>query len=109
MSAAWWMLIGAGALEIVWAMLFKRAFENDHVITIVTLIAMIASFSLLAEAMKEIPVGTAYAVWTGIGAVGAAIFGMILYKEPATAARILCIALIVAGIAGLKLTAAPAA
>ncbi|MBI1250773.1 MAG: QacE family quaternary ammonium compound efflux SMR transporter [Alphaproteobacteria bacterium] len=105
MSNAWWMLLGAGALEIVWASLFKRAFENDHVITAITLTAMIASFSLLADAMKEIPIGTAYAVWTGIGAVGAAIVGMIIYKEPATFARILCIVLIVAGIAGLKLTA----
>ncbi|MDX2237479.1 MAG: multidrug efflux SMR transporter [Hyphomonadaceae bacterium] len=106
MSAAWWMLLGAGALEIVWAMLFKRAFQNDHTITAITLAAMAASFALLAEAMKSIPVGTAYAIWTGIGAVGAAVFGILIYKEPATAARIACIALIVAGIAGLKLTSA---
>jgi quaternary ammonium compound-resistance protein SugE len=64
---------------------------------------MAVSFFFLSLALKSLPVGTAYAVWTGVGAVGTAILGIILFAEPATAARLLCIALIVAGIAGLKL------
>jgi quaternary ammonium compound-resistance protein SugE len=66
---------------------------------------MLASFWCLAQAVKALPLGTSYAIWTGIGAVGTAILGMILFKEPATLARALCILLIVAGIVGLKLTA----
>jgi quaternary ammonium compound-resistance protein SugE len=66
---------------------------------------MILSFIALAQAVRTIPLGTAYAVWTGIGAVGAAAAGIILFQEPRTAARLVCIVLIVAGIAGLKLTA----
>lgn len=72
--------------------------------SIVTAILMIASFYFLSLAVKSLPIGTAYAVWTGIGTVGAAILGMILFDEPRNFARILCIALIIAGIAGLKLT-----
>jgi quaternary ammonium compound-resistance protein SugE len=70
-----------------------------------TALAMVASVVLLALAMRTLPVGTAYAVWTGIGAVGTALLGIVLFGEPATFARLGCIALIVAGIAGLKLTA----
>ena len=69
----------------------------------VTALAMVISVVLLASAMKTLPVGTAYAVWTGIGAVGTVLLGILLFDEPATVARLACIALIVAGIAGLKL------
>jgi quaternary ammonium compound-resistance protein SugE len=65
---------------------------------------MLASFWCLSQAMKTLPLGTSYAVWTGIGAVGTAVVGMVLFKEPSTVARLLCIVLIVAGIVGLKLT-----
>ena len=74
-----------------------------HLYTGITLVAAWLSFGLLGLAMKSLPLGTAYAVWTGIGAVGAAVLGMVLFKEPATAARILCILAIVGGILGLKL------
>jgi quaternary ammonium compound-resistance protein SugE len=67
---------------------------------------MITSFQFLSMALKTLPIGTAYAIWTGIGAVGTAILGMIIFNEPRDVSRILCILLIVAGIAGLKLTAA---
>ncbi|MBL8549414.1 MAG: multidrug efflux SMR transporter [Hyphomonadaceae bacterium] len=105
MSTQWWALIGAGVLEIVWASMFKNAFKNDHVITAITIAAMIGSFELLWVAMRSIPVGTAYAVWTGIGAVGAATIGIVAFNEPATALRLGCIALILAGIIGLKVAA----
>ena len=105
MSPHWWALLGAGLLEIVWASLFKHAFKSNHVITAITIAAMIGSFELLWTAMKTIPVGTAYAVWTGIGAVGAATVGIIAFNEPATALRLGCIALILAGIIGLKVAA----
>jgi quaternary ammonium compound-resistance protein SugE len=73
-----------------------------HVYTGITLVAAWLSFGLLGLAMKSLPLGTAYAVWTGIGAVGAAVLGMVLFKEPASAARIVCILAIVGGILGLK-------
>jgi quaternary ammonium compound-resistance protein SugE len=94
----------AGLLEVVWAAGFKFAFKGDHAITAGVLAAMAASFGLLYEAMKVLPVGTAYAVWTGVGAVGAAIVGIVWLKEPATALRIASIAMIVGGVIGLKLS-----
>jgi quaternary ammonium compound-resistance protein SugE len=109
MTLHWWALVGAGLLEIAWAAGFKFAFRNDHAITAVTLAAMIASFWLLSVAMRTIPVGTAYAVWTGIGAAGAAIVGIVFLKEPATALRIASIAAIVGGVIGLKLSAGASA
>ena len=109
MSMHWWALLGAGLLEVAWAAGFKFAFREDHAITAATLAAMIASFWLLSIAMRALPVGTAYAIWTGIGAVGAAIVGIVFLKEPATALRILSIAAIVGGVIGLKLSAGPAA
>ena len=103
-STAWAMLFAAGVLEIVWAIGMKNSAGFTRLgPSIVTIVAAIGSFWLLTLAVKVLPVGTAYAAWTGIGAVGAAVLGMILFKEPATAARIFCIVLIVAGIAGLKL------
>jgi len=104
MSLHWWALLGAGLLEIAWAAGFKFAFRDNDTITVATLAAIIGSFWLLSIAMRELPVGTAYAIWTGIGAVGAAIVGIVFLKEPATALRIASIAAIVGGIVGLKLS-----
>jgi quaternary ammonium compound-resistance protein SugE len=103
-SNAWLMLIIAGVLEVVWASMFKFAFRSNHPLTAATVIAMALSFWFLSLAMRSIPVGTAYAVWTGIGAAGAAIVGVLLYKEPATAIRIVSIAAIVGGVVGLRLS-----
>jgi quaternary ammonium compound-resistance protein SugE len=103
-SMAWTLLVVAGLLEIVWSVSMKASEGfTRHLYTGITLVAAWLSFWLLGLAMKSLPVGTAYAIWTGIGAVGAAILGMVLFKEPVTAARIVCIAAIVAGILGLKL------
>lgn len=101
---SWAYLVLAGMLEIVWAIGLKytQGFTRLWPST-VTLAAMVASIWFLALALRTIPVGTGYAVWTGIGAVGTAILGIALFAEPATAARLACIGLIVAGILGLKL------
>lgn len=103
---SWIYLFAAGALEIFWAvgLKYSQGF-TDVKWSSATILGMIASFWVLSLAMRELPLGTAYAVWTGIGAVGTAIFGMALFNEPKDAARIACIVLIVCGIAGLKLTA----
>ena len=104
MSNAWLLLIAAGLLEVVWAIGLKYTEGFSRLVpSVITIAAMIASVWLLAMALKSIPVGTGYAVWTGIGAVGTAILGIILFNEAATIARIACIGLIVAGIFGLKL------
>ena len=101
---SWTYLIIAGVLEIVWAIGLKYTDGFSKLMpSVITIAAMIASVVFLALALKTIPVGTGYAVWTGIGAVGTAILGIVLFAEPATAARIGCIALIVAGIVGLKI------
>lgn len=101
---AWLALTIAGLLEVVWAIGLKytEGFTRFWP-SLITGGAMIASVWLLGLALKTIPVGTGYAVWVGIGAVGTAILGMVLLGEPANLARILCILLIVAGIVGLKL------
>ena len=101
---AWTYLFVAGVLEIVWAVGLKytEGFTRP-VPTVITAVALVASIVFLALALRTIPVGTGYAVWTGIGAVGTAILGIVLFAEPATAARLGCIGLIVAGIVGLKL------
>ena len=94
----------AGVLEIVWAIGLKYTEGFTRLVpSAITIAAMIASIWFLALALRTIPVGTGYAVWTGIGAVGTAILGIVLFAEPATAARVACIAVIVAGILGLKL------
>ena len=102
---AWLILLAAGLLEIVWAtgLRFTDGFSR-LVPTVIVLAIAWASFYLLALAMREIPMGTAYAIWTGIGATGVAILGILWFKEPATAARLGFIALIVVGIVGLKWT-----
>jgi quaternary ammonium compound-resistance protein SugE len=101
---AWVYLLVAGLLECAWAIGLKYTdgFTRPWP-SVLTLAAMAASFFLLAEAMKTIPVGTAYAVWTGIGAVGVALLGMALFGEPRDLARLVCLLLIVCGIGGLKL------
>ena len=106
-SISWLILLVAGLLEIVWSVSMKASAGFTRLpLTIVTLVAAGCSFILLGIAMKALPVGNAYAVWTGIGAIGAAILGIALFNEPATLARIGCIALIVGGIVGLRLTGA---
>ena len=103
---AWVYLIVAGLFEITWAIGLKYAEGFTRPLpSVITIGGMILSVVLLGLALRELPVGTGYAVWTGIGTVGAAILGMILFQEPATAIRLGCIALIVAGIIGLKFAA----
>ena len=103
---AWVYLVIAGFFEMGWAIGLKYTDGFTRLWpSIGTLIAMIVSVVLLSLAMRSLPVGTAYAVWTGIGAVGTALLGIVLFAEPATVARLACIGLIVAGIAGLKLFA----
>ena len=100
---AWIVLAVAGLLEIGWAIGLKYADGFTKPLpSALTLLAMGASMYLLAQAARTLPIGTAYAVWTGIGAVGTAILGMILFGEPRTVLRLTCIVLIVAGIVGLK-------
>lgn len=102
---AWFYLLVAGVLEVVWAVGLKYSEGFTRLVpSVITAVATLASFWLLAISLKHIPLGTGYAVWVGIGAVGTAFVGMWLFKEPATVARLVCIGLIVAGIAGLKLT-----
>src|SRR3982750_163324 len=104
MTNSWLLLLLAGLLEIVWAIGLKYTAGFTRLMpSIVTVAAMIASVGFLALALRTIPVGTGYAVWTGIGAVGTAVLGIVLFAEPATTARLLCIGVIVAGIVGLKL------
>lgn len=101
---AWLMLVVAGGLEVVWAVGLKYTQGFTRLWpSLVTVSAMIVSVWLLALAMKSLPVGTAYAVWTGIGVIGAVVFGILLFGESAAPARLACIALIVSGILGLKL------
>ena len=101
---AWLVLFVAGLFEIAWAIGLKytEGFSRPWP-SAGTVAAMVVSVVLLGLAMRSLPVGTAYAVWTGIGAVGTVILGIVLFGEPATAARLVCIGLIVAGIVGLKL------
>lgn len=106
----WIVLVIAGLFEVGWALLLKQSAGFTKLWPSVGTIAlMIVSFALLARAMRDLPAGTSYAVWTGIGTVGVAVLGMVFFKEPATLVRIGCIGLIVLGIVGLKISAgAPA-
>src|SRR5512135_2404407 len=98
----WFLLIVAGLLEIAWAIRLKYSDGFARLWpSVATVVLMLASFWCLAQAVKGLPRGTSYAIWTGIGAVGTAIAGLVLFKEPATAARLGCMVLIVAGIVGL--------
>jgi len=101
---AWFMLFIAGLMEIGWAIGLKYTEGFTRLVpSVLTLAAMLISIVLLGLALKTLPVGTAYAVWTGIGAVGTAALGIYLFGEPATFARLASMGLIVAGIVGLKL------
>lgn len=103
---AWVILVIAGLFEVGWAIGLKYTDGFSRLWPSVgTVTAMVISVVLLGWAMRTLPVGTAYAVWTGIGAVGTVALGIVLFQEPATAARLGCVALIVAGIVGLKVTA----
>lgn len=101
---AWFFLSIAGVFEVVWAVSLKysEGFTKGWP-SLITVAAMVVSFFFLAQALRTIPVGTGYAVWTGIGAVGTAILGVVLFAEPVTLLRLCCIVLIVSGILGLKL------
>lgn len=102
---AWITLIAAAFLEIGWAIGLKYSEGFSKIaVTIPTVAAMIGSMLLLSQAAKTLPIGTAYAVWVGIGAAGAAVLGILLFDEAASAARILCLVLLLASIVGLKLT-----
>ncbi len=102
---AWVALIVAGIFEVVWAIGLKYSHGLTELVpATVTLIGMIVSMALLAVAVKIIPVGTAYTIWVGIGAVGTALLGILLFKEPVTVSRIGFIILILLGVIGLKLT-----
>ena len=102
----WLYLFVAGLFEVGWAIGLKYTDGFSRPVpSILTLVAMVLSVVLLGIALKTLPVGTAYAVWTGIGAFGTAILGIILFGEPATAVRLACLGLIVSGIVGLKLVA----
>ena len=101
----WVLLVVAGLFEVVWAIGLKYTEGFTRLWPSVgTVVAMCLSVLLLGLAVRSLPIGTAYAIWTGIGAVGTVILGIALFGEPATAARLVCVGLIVAGILGLKLT-----
>ena len=101
---AWIYLFVAGLFEIAWAIGLKYTEGFSRLVpSLWTIASMIASFVFLSVALKSLPVGTAYAVWTGIGAIGTVVLGMYLFDEPASALRLTCIGLILSGIVGLKL------
>lgn len=104
---AWVLLTLAGLFEVGWAIGLKytQGFTKFWP-SMLTVLSMAVSLALLGLALRTLPVGTAYAVWTGIGAVGTVILGIVLFGEPATAARLACVGLIVAGIVGLKVFSA---
>lgn len=102
---AWIWLFFAGLTEVFWASMLKlSAGFSRHGYAALTLVGMAASYVLLAQATKTLPLGTSYAVWTGIGALGAVIVGILVFHEPATAARLFFVALLLTGIVGLKIT-----
>lgn len=102
---AWIILFAAGLFEIAWVVGLKYSHGFTRLTpSILTVIAMVISLVLLAQAMKTLPMGTAYAIWTGIGAIGATILGIYLFKEPASAVRLISLSLIIVGIVGLKLS-----
>ncbi|WP_322105057.1 quaternary ammonium compound efflux SMR transporter SugE [Paraburkholderia sp. J41] len=103
----WFLLLIAGLLEVAWAAGLKTSEGFTRLWpSVFTVVTALVSFGLLAMAMRQLPLGTAYAVWTGIGAVGAFVFGIVMMGEAVSAARIASATLIVLGIVGLKLTSA---
>jgi quaternary ammonium compound-resistance protein SugE len=105
----WVYLLAAGACEICWAIGLKLYGFRLSPGGAATVVLMLLSFLLLQMAMRSLPLSTCYAIWTGIGAVGTAVYGMLVLREPRGAAQVICIALIVCGIVGLKLLAPAAA
>ncbi len=105
---AWLVLLVAGLLEVVWSLglRYTQGFTRP-IPSAITGVAIVASMLLLARATRTLPIGTAYAVWVGIGAVGAAIGGVVLFAEPVTARRIFFLGLLVVSLVGLKLSSAP--
>lgn len=102
---AWVYLLLAGVLEVVWAFAMKSSDGFSKLTpSVITMVAMIASFGLLAVAMKSLPLGTAYTIWTGIGAVGAFIVGIAVLGEPVNAWRILAAVLIISGLVMMKMS-----
>jgi quaternary ammonium compound-resistance protein SugE len=102
---SWAILVVSGILETIWAVaLAKSAGFTRPVPSAVFGVALLLSMAGLGYALREIPVGTGYAIWVGIGAAGTALVGMLVLDEPATLARLLCLLLVVAGVIGLKLT-----
>ena len=102
---AWVFLFVAGLLEVFWATCLKLSEGFSRLgWSAATVAGMLASFFFLSQAIKTLPMGTAYGIWTGIGALGAVVVGIVLFKEPASAARLFFAALLLAGIVGLKVT-----
>jgi len=103
---SWFILFIAGLFEVIWAIGIKYTEGWTKLWpSVFTVLAMIASFYLLSMALKAIPMGTAYAIWTGVGIIGTAIFGIIYFKEPTDILRMVCILLIIIGIVGLRILA----
>ncbi|MGE3262260.1 MAG: multidrug efflux SMR transporter [Bacteriovoracia bacterium] len=104
MTRPWVCLLLAGLLEVMWAVLLPRTAGFTKLVpTIITLVPLVVSFYLLSEAVRVLPIGTSYAIWTGIGAAGTVLFGIFFAGEPSNWFRLLCIALILLGTLGLKL------
>ncbi len=103
-GTAWIVLVAAGLFEVGWAVGLKYTQGFTRLVpSVLTLVSMVVSLGLLGLALRTLPLGTAYAVWTGVGTIGTALLGIALFGEAATAGRLVCIGLIVAGIVGLKL------
>ncbi|MFO7647852.1 MULTISPECIES: quaternary ammonium compound efflux SMR transporter SugE [Halomonas] len=104
MTLAWTYLVIAGLLEVAWALGLKASQGFTRPLpSVLTVLAMVASFYLLAQAMRVLPVGTAYAIWVGIGAMGTVVLGMLIYGDSASPLRLVSLVLILAGLVGLKL------
>ena len=102
---AWVFLVIAGLTEVFWSTCLKLSEGFSKLgYSVLTIVGMLVSFGLLSQAMKTLPLGTAYGIWTGIGALGAVVVGLVLFKEPATAWRMFFAALLLVGIVGLKIT-----
>lgn len=105
---AWIYLLGAGIFEMVWVVAMKYVEGFTKIVpSVIMVVGMVFSVGLLGLAVKTIPLGTGYAIWTGIGAVGAVTYGMIFFGEPVTALRLTFVAMIIVGLVGLKLVSAP--
>jgi quaternary ammonium compound-resistance protein SugE len=102
-TAAWILLLLAAVFEMVWALSLKSTQGFTRLWpSVLTIVALVVSVALLAYAAKSLPIGTAYAVWTGLGAAGTVLFGILVLGDPATVARLFCVGLILAGVIGLK-------